>query len=519
MMAQAIRCAGVMVAITLGCGVEGSSSSEFPRIVDGGGDTQLAADVATDRVASLDAPSAKDVNTQTDANSQKDGTSQDAIVDSGSSSDAPTDTAPEAETTNARCGAAPYRWIQSPSLGDILEREGVWGHTSLELRLATKKLESDDKLRTDRWPSHGTSAKLIRYQTQDRGKFIDATALVTYPNDDGNYPILLVLHGTSGFHDGCAPSKGAGAGGLNGFTDDVGLMMAMFASYGYIVVFPDYIGLKSMGAPTGFMHPYLIAEPTAIASLDAVRAAKKIFAGGTVPGDVVVIGGSQGGHAAAFVNRYAPHYAPELNIRGSVWDVPPSDMLEQTRAATTSTWVKASDNAIGFLAAADSWYASAPGRLAEVLLPPYPQEVPVRLMGACEGLELENPSLETVYSPWFLQGMKQPHLEGIDPWACYLRENSLSRTSIPRADNIPSLFLLGEMDNLVNNAVERQAFVDLCAQGMALQYLECAGASHTKPLVWAYDQVLDFLEARLRGEPMPAHTCQVLPAERCTSQP
>jgi dienelactone hydrolase len=381
-------------------------------------------------------------------------------------------------------------------------------------------LINDGALKTTRLPEYDTNAELIRYQTQDRGSPIDATALVTFPKETGTFPVLLVLHGTSGFCDACAPTLGMTTGDYEGFDNDLGLLMSMYASFGYITVFPDYIGLKSLGGPTGFMHPYLVGEPTAIASLDAVRAAGKLLtATGPTPGDVVVIGGSQGGHAAAFVNRYAPHYAPEITIRGSVWDVPPTDMMEQTRAAWGSTWVNASDNAIAFFTAAESWYGSAPGGLSEILLPPYDTEVPQQLLASCTGYDFVNPTLETVVTPDALAAAKVPEFGTFEPWACYLRENSLASTSVPRADHIPSLFLLGEDDALVNNVVERAAFQELCAQGYELEYLECAGATHTKPLVWAFDQTLDFLEARLAGEPMPADTCQIKPPETCTSEP
>jgi len=106
----------------------------------------------------------------------------------------------------------------------------------------------------------------------------------------------------------------------------------------------------------------------------------------------------------------------------------------------------------------------------------------------------------------------------VTSWGCYLAENSLPTTSIPKQDSIPSLFLLGENDDLVDNTVERASFQKLCAQGHVLQYLECAGASHTKPLSYALDQWLDFLEDRLAGKAMGA-ACVVKPAETCTSTP
>jgi dienelactone hydrolase len=437
--------------------------------------------------------------------------------------DAPLDAlqdAPDAPLGRERCGAAPYSWLPAANMGDVLESSGKASHSKYDLGLALLKLVSDGALKTTRLPQHNTKSSLIRYQTQDRGKLVDATAMVTWPDEAQSFPILLFLHGTAGFTDACAPSMEIVDAELGGFSTGTGMLLSLYASFGYIVVFPDYIGLKSLGAPTGFMHPYLTAEPTAIASLDSVRAAKKQLAtSGTIPADVVVIGGSQGGHAAAFVNRFLPHYAPELTIKGSVWDVPPTDLMKQSQAALTTTWVNSSDNAAAFLTAADSWYKASAGGVSEVFLPPYDVDIPTAMQTNCGGAEIANPTLQTVYTPAILAAAAQPEFGSFAPWNCYAIENSLSRTSVPKADDIPSLFLLGENDALVNNVVERAAFQDLCAQGLKLSYLECAGASHTAPLVYAFDQIFDFLEARLQNQPLPADYCTVKPAEKCTSQP
>jgi hypothetical protein len=206
-------------------------------------------------------------------------------------------------------------------------------------------------------------------------------------------------------------------------------------------------------------------------------------------------------------------------IRGAVWDVPPTDIAGQSREALTHDWVSASDNVGAFLAAADSWFGAAPNGLSEIFLPPLDTQVPVTMMTECGGLGFENPTLQTVYTPEILAAAAQPGFGTFLPWACYMKENSLPTTSLPRADDIPALFLLGELDGLVNDAVERASFQTLCSQGMKLVYLECAGATHTAPLVYAFDQTLDFLEDRLDGKPLPTDTCVVKPAEKCTSQP
>lgn len=441
-------------------------------------------------------------------------------------SSSPTTTAPTATpdastgpTSRAKCGAAAYDWVTSATLGDVLESKNLAPHTVLDLNYALIEARKTG-FKTRRLAKYGTKSRIIRYQTQDRGQLIDATATIAYPDTDNKtFPVLAVLHGTAGFSDQCSPSGGIADDLLGSFQDGTAILLSLFASLGYIVVAPDYIGLKSMGSPTGFLHPYLVAEPTAIASLDSIRAAKKAVNGsGITPGDVLVVGGSQGGHAAAFVNRYAPHYAPELVIKGSVWDVPPTDLIGQVAPALT-TDQKATKNVVAATTTLSSWYKSSPNGLAGAFAAPFDTQVPQAMAATCSPNEsLKNASLDTVFTPEFRTKGQQPNFADYQPWACYMMENSLPSTSVPKLNDIPSLFLLAGADDLVNNTVERASFQKLCTQGHTLQFLECADAGHTKPLSWAFDQWVDFLEDRLDGKPVQG-ACAIKPAERCTSQP
>src|SRR5690606_13635294 len=118
--------------------------------------------------------------------------------------------------------------------------------------------------------------------------------------------LVLYLHGSTGFNDSCTASA----------TAETRLLSSLLASYGYVVVAPDYLGLKNGGEPTGFLNPALVGQPTAIASLDALRAALRLAP--EERGELcasprfVTVGGSQGGHAALWVDRLAPYYAREL---------------------------------------------------------------------------------------------------------------------------------------------------------------------------------------------------------------
>ncbi|MCA9494827.1 MAG: hypothetical protein KC621_33090, partial [Myxococcales bacterium] len=183
--------------------------------------------------------------------------------------------------------------------------------------------------------TYGVDTWRIRYRTQDRGQPVEATAAVIVPRlaQPGPAPLLMWEHFTSGATDICAPSA-MGALGL-------GLPIAWAAKLGLVVVAPDYLGMNGLGAPAEQLHPYVVGEPTAIASLDAARATLRLaeeqgLAVTPDPARTVVWGASQGGHAALWVDRYAPGYAPELTLRAVVAAVPPSDVVALADRGVTS---------------------------------------------------------------------------------------------------------------------------------------------------------------------------------------
>ena len=96
------------------------------------------------------------------------------------------------------------------------------------------------------------------------------------------------------------------------------LWWLLAAASGYAAVFPDYLNQRSLGGPSTEVSPYLLMEPTAIASLDALRAAQTFLStkkSVTATSDVYVWGHSQGAQAAEFVSALQPLYAPELTLK------------------------------------------------------------------------------------------------------------------------------------------------------------------------------------------------------------
>lgn len=417
----------------------------------------------------------------------------------------------------ARCGQTAYTWRDDPTLGTVRGTQGRQNFSASVLRalLAATGTSLQAALQYD------VAVEQLGYVTQDRGRLLDATTLVAMPRDvpaGTALPALLLLHGTAGFTDACAPSNDTETRGL----------AAALASVGYLVVAPDYLGLRAFGGPTGFPHPYLVGQATAIASLDALRAAMRHAAAtegvGCMAPRYVVVGGSQGGHAALWVDRLAEAYAPELVNEGVVATVPPADLVGQVDRALRTT-VPATGNTLAFLGTAPWWYG-VEGRLGEVLRSPWDRDVPAALAASCSPSDsVRNLTIEQVFQAEFLTAARGPMgIRGASPWGCLFAENGLTTTTVPRvAPTRPSygvLFVLGSDDTLVDPETERRAFDTLCAGGMRMQYLECAGASHTRATAWALPEILRFARDRVAGVPVDAATqCRRGPATRCAGMP
>nr|WP_255673854.1 lipase family protein [Komagataeibacter sp. FNDCF1] len=140
----------------------------------------------------------------------------------------------------------------------------------------------------------------------------------------GGWPIVAWAHGTVGVADHCAPSG-------NPWSERNRQYLSAWMKRGFAVVGTDYQGL---GTPGG--HAYLDTRVEAYSLLDGVRAALA-----SVPGlqdRIMIVGQSQGGGAAFASAAFAPTYAPELNIRGTVATGAPyitPALMQQIMAAPT----------------------------------------------------------------------------------------------------------------------------------------------------------------------------------------
>jgi dienelactone hydrolase len=120
----------------------------------------------------------------------------------------------------------------------------------------------------------------------------------------GGWPLIAWAHGKVGTNDACAPSRNPRG------ERDAEYLNAWLAQ-GYAVVAADYIGLGTAGG-----HAWMGVPFEGYAVLDSIRAATNGFK--DVSEDVVIVGQSQGGHAAISATALQPQYAPDIRLKATV---------------------------------------------------------------------------------------------------------------------------------------------------------------------------------------------------------
>ncbi len=376
---------------------------------------------------------------------------------------------------------------------------------------------------------NGVVAFRFRYTTQDRGQPTEATGMIAVPGHlDGEpaepWPVALLLHGYAGAWDACAPSG----------DDLIGpAVPALLAAQGFVVVAPDYIGMNGMGAASTAPHAPLVGEQVAIGSWDAYRAGRDLLRGeladelvGTLRDDLVIWGASQGGHAAFFVEAAGPYYAPEFDVVGVVAASPAHDQVSVV-ADAMDHWSDSTGLAALALVGMWRWYG-VPDDLTSLLTNEEPYFFADAVVELLEGVgdecefdlefEIEVDAVEDIYTQSFIDAVRTEDWHAIEPWSCFLRENSVSSSSIERLRDTPLLTVYGELDTLVVPGLQEADFEHLCDGGWTLQQLRCLGAPHAETTLWSLNEQVDWLRDRLAGEPL-AESCVFNEPVCCSASP
>ena len=284
-------------------------------------------------------------------------------------------------------------------------------------------------------------------------------------------PILAWAHGTTGLADPCAPSRD----GVNGLGYDPLLPLVRG---GFVITATDYEGLGTAG-----IHPYLVGSSEGRSVLDSIRAAQELVMEGAVT-PTVVIGISQGGHAALWAGELADAYAPELNLTGVVAASPPMDLRAVQRAVIGS-------GEAGEVAWLESLMVAAAWRSV--------YRTPLEGFLTDEGLrivrELEDSCPGSITPPAASPFRVDPGT--VPEWQALLESNSPGH----RASRPPILVLAATQDVLVPRSTIPLGIDRLCGAGSSVELRWIEGghaatladpAGAAAALTWSID--------RLRGE-------------------
>jgi dipeptidyl aminopeptidase/acylaminoacyl peptidase len=174
---------------------------------------------------------------------------------------------------------------------------------------------------------YGVRTYTVVYETNWKGNRIKASGLLLLPTGISEAaPIMSVQHGTS-FSKGEAPSAAAGYSG-----------MELFASAGYIVLMPDYIGY---GSSVQLFHPYYDKGYSALSVIDMISSAKQFLKREKVAfNDKLFLAGySEGGYvtlaAAAEIERNPIH---DLRVTAVATGAGGYDLTQMLTSVTTNSY-------------------------------------------------------------------------------------------------------------------------------------------------------------------------------------
>ena len=296
-------------------------------------------------------------------------------------------------------------------------------------------------VRVQKWPEQSnasTNVYRVAYWTKDRrDRAVQATGVVRVPTaapPAGGTAIGAWDHGTTGLAPQCAPSR-TGAG-----------FPTAFLPANIPVAIPDYIGL----GPNGQLHSWLAGVSEARATIDLVRATKRI-PGVRANGDWWVAGHSQGGHAALFAGEEAAGYAPELHLKGVVAAAPGTELNEPSYI---TSYMKPAAVMVGAGIAQD--YPEL-GTLEDYLAPAAEAKLDVLRTGCLNEITLAYVGLTPTFD--------------VDPFTNpafvdLLVDNEPGHQPLAA----PVLVVQGNNDIIVPNAYTERYVQRACAQGTTLKY-------------------------------------------------
>jgi len=304
----------------------------------------------------------------------------------------------------------------------------------------------------------------------------------------GGWPLVAWAHGTVGLDDICAPS-------LQGRSFRDVTYLSHWLSAGYALVATDYQGLGTPGP-----HPYLNARPEAYSLLDAIRAVQGRFH--ELAQKVVIVGQSQGGHAAFAAATYKAAYAPELDLRGTVATGTPYISAPESLLGSDAQWQGGEDDTIYYrLYLLLMAQQTGPEIDLSTVLTPLGRQLFEQARAVCNTrLEFDTEGAQLTRANAFRPGALVRTLRALGP-----------RFAYPTLKAGQPVFLgIGARDEEVPAAGQLQLAKLACAAGTTMEVHLYPEATHGQTVNLSLQDSLPFVRRVMAGEPV-AGNCDALP--------
>ncbi len=320
-----------------------------------------------------------------------------------------------------------------------------------------------------------TVTQRIMYHSVDgAGRDRAVTGTITYPTGpapSGGWPVLTIANGTVGLGSQCAPSR------------------TSMGPYGWgldaVIVDSDYIG----SGPAGEVQAYLSRPSEGHSVLDAVRAARNLSA--THAGDdILILGGSQGGHGALSASELAATYAPELHLLGTV-ALAPAALFDRVYGGI-DPFVTRVVGAMGFRGLMTEHPEIDPSDY----LTPAGLAAMNQIGGMCTS-DITTTVLGVPFDGFYSHDPTQT-----EPARSIMLANDVGNVEF----SAPLLLVQGLADTTVVPERTRDLYSRICATGQTVEYREVAGATHENVGQVDGDAIRSWLTARL-DHAAPTDTC------------
>ncbi|HEV2121503.1 MAG TPA: lipase family protein [Chloroflexota bacterium] len=346
-------------------------------------------------------------------------------------------------------------------------------------------------------PKFAVDQYAIRYQSTDAtGAPIDILAQLFLPKvDDATAaPVLVYGAGTTGLGDQCAPSREQPT--VRNWGDYLAHMLS-YASQGYIAILPDYAGFHDETQ----LQRYFIAESEGRVLLDAARAIYRFFDGDASPvtpePGVFFAGYSQGGHAAFAAGDAAPHYAPDVPIKGVIGHGPATDVRALLKDGPYF--------APYVLQSFADFYGTEAVDVTRIFQPRWLPTLAADVMSRCVDAlaSYYGSDARQLYQPDFLNALYNARLEESFP----ALKDVLDRNSAGLVPSgVPALVLHGLADPFISTRAQDAFIAKLCAADGQVTYLTYPNVHHFQVRQVSFKDTLAWMDA-IRSGGSPRSTC------------